>query len=1282
MSKAYVCNFISLNVRGIREKNKRQNIFKWCKDKNGHVIFLQETFSTEEIVSNWDSMWEGKCIYSHGTNHGKGVMILFGKGVDIKLKHTIIDSNGRYIFAVGLLQNQMVVLGNVYFPVGSKDQEQLDFLHNISLILEKKEFKNKPFIMGGDFNMTRDVYLDYKGSNINKRQSKLSIEFDKFLNNYKAIDIWRFRNANKIQYTYHQQNPYMQSRLDYWVISDLLVEKVSNCEIIPSLSPDHSAIQLNINFAITNPIIKTGYWKFNNSLCQDEEYVKRMKEEIIRLKLRLSEEIIDNRILWDYVKMEIRNFTRKYSKKKAKERKEKVDRLEKEIIELEEKVQLQTPTNRNCDLTDTLTRKRNELKTIYGYLNDGIKIRSRAQWFESGERETAYFKQLIDSNGRKGFIKELKVNGNIINDEISILKEIRVFYSTLYSKRDIESDENIFFPNSLLKLNENQKNQCEGKINQGDCIGILKEMQLNKSPGNDGLNVEFYITFWQEIGDLVLNAFNDAIKYKELSPSQKQAIITIIHKEGKDPMSISNYRPISLLNVDYKILTKILSKRIKTILNNVVSVDQVGYLNDRNIGEAVRMISDIIFHTSNFNKPGYLVAIDFEKAFDSISHTFLQRVLKSFGFGSMFTDWVNIIYTNTQSCVFNGGKSTGYFKIERGLRQGDPLSPYLFILCIECLTHCIRNDNLVKGIRFGETEIKQILYADDMTIFVEDLDSIYRLDIILENFRRISGLRINKNKTFILPLGPSVSLRHSFPFGKQVDMVKILGIIFSLNPDVAEEMNYKEILSKIKRLLNWWKQRDLTLIGKIHLLKTYAYSKLIYVSSLTPVPEWAFKEIDEICFDFLWRGKDKIKRNTLYLDYKHGGLKMLNFKLFVMVQRVMWVKRLVNGNQRVKWKKYFKFLLRPLGGNLIFYCNFTPDMISIKLPKYYQEMLSIWYDINVFIKKDTSNKRNEIFFNNRYIQKEGKSYFHQNIFLKNTYKLHHIVDEKGELKSNTYFRSMGLNVEEITTIQEIFAHTPVEWKVKLGRNTLIDGLKIEFIFFKNVFQFESVCSKKLYRACIQKMADIPVSFRNLESSYNMSEKEIERVFYRPRFCTLDNKLREFQFKLLYNIVFVNHHLYRFQFITNNECSFCGKEEETYRHIFYDCEMVKELWELCSNLLKFPILKDLQWKDIHIGLEETAENRQLLNHIILLIKFLIYHGRGENKLPTVDEIHAKLIKSKDEEKKIAIERKTLTRHYKKWEYLKVLNDNQSHKKDDEGMDSSGLPMRGDDRSVSL
>ena len=163
-------------------------------------------------------------------------------------------------------------------------------------------------------------------------------------------------------------------------------------------------------------------------------------------------------------------------------------------------------------------------------------------------------------------------------------------------------------------------------------------------------------------------------------------------------------------------------------------------------------------------------------------------------------------------------------------------------------------------------------------------------------------LELTKEKIFFLWMGKETD-RPDIPlFGNLVQEVKkkILGVNFSLDIKVKDNLNFKEVLSRIKRLLilGWWRERDLTLMGKIHLLKVYALSKFNYVSSLIiVVPQWIFVEVDKIIFEFMWGGKDRIKRKIMYQDYGYGGLRMINFKLFVKTQRIMWLKRLVYGEK-------------------------------------------------------------------------------------------------------------------------------------------------------------------------------------------------------------------------------------------------------------------------------------------------------------------------------------------------------------------------------------------------
>ena len=153
----------------------------------------------------------------------------------------------------------------------------------------------------------------------------------------------------------------------------------------------------------------------------------------------------------------------------------------------------------------------------------------------------------------------------------------------------------LLFLNDIQCLSEESKNVCEGKLTKEECYKTLKDMKFNKSPGNDGFTVEFYHTFWPVLGDMIVGVLNEAYNKGHLSNSQKQGVITLLEKEGKDAMYIKNYRPITLLNVDYKILSKVLASRIKKVLGKIVHYDQVGYIKDRNIGEAVRLVDDMFF---------------------------------------------------------------------------------------------------------------------------------------------------------------------------------------------------------------------------------------------------------------------------------------------------------------------------------------------------------------------------------------------------------------------------------------------------------------------------------------------------------------------------------------------------------------------------------------------------------------------------------------------------------------------------------------------------------------
>ena len=301
---------ISLNVRGIRERGKRANIFEWCKKKGGDIILLQETYSTEDVENQWKNEWEGSMIFSHGTNHSRGVLVLFSPELKYKLSNLVIDGDGRFILFRLETKEAKLVLGNLYFPTRDKQKLQVNFLEGIESYISNMWTPDYSLILGGDFNIVMDGKLDYKGSNI-VLKTKFNESFEDFLNKYRLIDIWRKRNPCKKEFTFKQKQPLVQSRLDYWFISTSLEKLVDKCEILTSLTPDHSGIKLKFRNLKDTYNFGKSYWKFNSSLCLDKIFVDKMNVEIRNLKETVGE--FSNRLLfWDYMKMKMRQFAMKY----------------------------------------------------------------------------------------------------------------------------------------------------------------------------------------------------------------------------------------------------------------------------------------------------------------------------------------------------------------------------------------------------------------------------------------------------------------------------------------------------------------------------------------------------------------------------------------------------------------------------------------------------------------------------------------------------------------------------------------------------------------------------------------------------------------------------------------------------------------------------------------------------------------------------------------------------------------------------------------------------------
>lgn len=223
-------------------------------------------------------------------------------------------------------------------------------------------------------------------------------------------------------------------------------------------------------------------------------------------------------------------------------------------------------------------------------------------------------------------------------------------------------------------------------------------MSKGKSPGFDGLTIEFYVHFCNDIRELLYNALLECISSGHLSPTMKRGVITLIPKPNKDKFLLDNWRPITLLCNDYKLLGHVYSNRLDTELSKLVDECQSAFMKGRNIHNHTRLILDLVEYREFITIESYILFLNFFKAFDSIEHYFLLKTLQFLGFGNKFCDIVKMLYTDISCMVSLNPGMTPSFKVLRGIRQGCPISPKLLILAIQLLTSLINHSNDIKGI--------------------------------------------------------------------------------------------------------------------------------------------------------------------------------------------------------------------------------------------------------------------------------------------------------------------------------------------------------------------------------------------------------------------------------------------------------------------------------------------------------------------------------------------------------------------------------------------------------
>ena len=447
------------------------------------------------------------------------------------------------------------------------------------------------------------------------------------------------------------------------------------------------------------------------------------------------------------------------------------------------------------------------------------------------------------------------------------------------------------------------------------------------------------------------------------------------------------------------------------------------FIKNRNISFALRTVLDVMEISDRKKLNGFLMLIDFQKAFDMVNHKFMLSTLSKFNFGESFIAWIETFYNDISSCVLNNQFTSEYFQVNNRVRQGDPLSPYLFIMVVEIMAIAIRENKEIKGIKVKGENIKLVQYADDTTVFLNDVKSGKIFLQLLEEFSKCSGLKINIDKTEGLWLGQSKNKNEQlFGISWSKKPIKLLGLYIGHNKKNLEISNFRHKIQKLKGVLNSWKSRNLSLIGKILIVKTLALSQFRHLAQVIQIPDYIVKEIQEIITKFIWGGKqNKVKKNVMIQNYDLGGIRMEDFQTTIKVEQLKWIKNYLN-NIDGKWKYTMEECIGEENVSLLLLSNYDIRYLR-KCTPFYRDILDNWSIIKCKDNLSDTGLANQMIFYNRNLCVDNKMLYNKNIMSAGIWYIKDLFIDRNQLISKNNVKNRGLCGNDLLLLNTIISLT-------------------------------------------------------------------------------------------------------------------------------------------------------------------------------------------------------------------------------------------------------------------
>jgi exonuclease III len=847
---------------------------------------------------------------------------------------------------------------------------------------------------------------------------------------------------------------------------------------------------------------------------------------------------------------------------------------------------------------------------------------------------------------------------------------IKKYYEDLYKKKmdNLLNLEDFLGMETLTmdwvgqkKLNEVEKNSLEGDITLEELEKALNSSNMQSSSGWDGISYVIIKKYFGLLGPLLANLAREGFAKGKLCPTFRLGLIKLIPKKG-DANRVQDWRPITLLCCGYKLISGVIAQRLERYLQKIIGRSQKGFQRVRNMNSCTLNIMDRIAGAWESREEMGVLCVDFVKAFDSVEHAFIKRVMEFFNFGNLFVGMVMTLLAERGARVMVEDRLTDVFKIERGTPQGDRASPYIFIICIEILLIKLKsiegrgldncdfirdwvNNNGLGGEGTAEG------FADDLTLlFKYRMESMGLIMEVMNQFKLCSGLELNKSKTQLMVVGTDrVGTGTMIMEVEVVGFVKILGL--KIDRKLCElGKNWDDVIRKLEKLCNFWRLQRLSIVGRILIAKTYLMSNVNFLMGSIEMSKENGDRVNEIMANYV-KGTDRvIAKKRWGMARELGGYGLVDAHTLNTCIKSAWINKWIINVESldINGKRSGAELGKPVDqwgvgefGNL--------DKCTRVIMGEWKNYKRLFYKVsgnfwkarlfeNDGLVEGRPNLGAEIFGNIRY---NGLS-----IRCK-TIRLGSLVVE-GRTKDKTDVeRELGerINMAEYFRLRNILMELVRMYGNQGGEGKCLD----EFIRAKKRG------GGALRREITGKLSD---NYRNsdpreLPSSITLWGNEVrgeERGLIESNFglwgkSCLENEFRNFLFNFMQGRLYLNNVLYRIRQDENRRnCTFCvlkGKQElalrginqerpeyeyylgllpvETVDHLFWSCEHVQGVIQKTYRWIigaeegdrMEPLVKETFMRGCNMEAKKHTVCDLVWKHYV---KFFIYRCRQKRKVP--------------------------------------------------------------------